>query len=303
LIPVPSRVLLAAAVVAGVAATVASAVVPGSAFVTGALVATILLVGVGLLVGLARPPESSERESLDAFTRRRLGRGSSSLKEEVRRAVTRDVGSLLSLHQLVAIESDPPPHGDWVADPETLAALVAAVRTLPDGAVILEVGGGLSTIWLGLAARAQGRGITVVSLEHDEKYATATRAAVARQRLEDVVDVRLGALEPYPGSEVPWYPLALLDGVGRVDLLFVDGPPAATSALVREPAVPAVLDRLQDGAIVVLDDTNRSDERTIVDRWTGIAGVTTLRVERRLGRATVLRADRATRGGNSGAEM
>jgi hypothetical protein len=115
--------------------------------------------------------------------------------------------------------------------------------------------------------------------------------------------VRLGALEPYPGSEVPWYPLALLDGVGRVDLLFVDGPPAATSALVREPAGPAVLDRLQDGAIVVLDDTNRSDERTIVDRWTGIAGVTTLRVERRLGRATVLRADRAPRGGNSGAEM
>jgi predicted O-methyltransferase YrrM len=287
------RLLLALAAFAGVATAALAVVLPAAPVLALGLTTVVVLAALAVLPG-ASP--STPEPALDAdFVARRLGRTKSSLQEELRRLIVKDVGSLLTLHDLVEVRSDPPAHGDWVADPETLVMLVAAVRTLPDGAVIAEIGGGLSTIWLGLAVRAEGRGIRVVSLDHDETYGAATRAAALRQGLGDEVDVRVGALAPVmvDGVEVSWYPLALLADLQQIDLLFVDGPPAASAPFARHPAVPLLLDRLRDGALVVLDDTNRKDEQEIVRRWRAITGPAQLVPERKLTRSTVLRVERS----------
>lgn len=286
---VQRRVLLGASAAVGIATAVLSTVLPPAPVVALGVTAVVVLAALAVL-----PSETGVQEFDADFVVRRLGRTKSSLQQELRSAIVRDIGSLLTLHDLVELRSDPPAHGPWVADPETLAMLVAAVRALPDDAVIVEIGGGLSTVWLGLAARAEGRGIRLISLEHDESYGAATRAAVARQGLARDVEVRVGALESLvlDGVEAPWYPVALLADVERVDLLFVDGPPAASAPFARYPAVPVLLDRLRDGALVVLDDTTRRDEREIVDRWSALSGEIRLEPERDLGRATVLRAAR-----------
>jgi len=286
------RLLLALAALVGVGTAVLAVVLPAAPVLALGLTAVVVLAAVAVL---PQEPPSTPDADLDAdFVTRRLGRTKSSLQEELRRLIVKDVGSLLTLHDLVEVRSDPPAHGDWVADPETLGMLVAAVRTLPDDAVIAEIGGGLSTIWLGLAVRAEGRGIRVVSLDHDETYGAATRAAARRQGLEDEVEVRVGALEPVTvdGVEVSWYPMSLLADLEQIDLLFVDGPPAASAPFARHPAVPLLLDRLSDGALVVLDDTNRKDEQEIVRRWRAIAGPARIVPERKLTRAMVLRVER-----------
>jgi hypothetical protein len=58
----------------------------------------------------------------------------------------------------------------------------------------------------------------------------------------------------------------LLDLTG-IDLLVVDGPPTPIAADIRYPSVPFFWDRLNAGACVLLDDTNREGERLIVERW------------------------------------
>jgi predicted O-methyltransferase YrrM len=131
-----------------------------------------------------------------------------------------------------------------------------------------------------------------VSLEHDEKYAAVTRAALVRQHLDRFVDLRIAALAPVTidETEYRWYSEKALSGVTNIHLVFVDGPPGATGARARFPALPLLAPALADGAVIVLDDTDRSDEKAIVEQWCdrpwagGMA-----RVDRLLDHATALR--------------
>lgn len=79
---------------------------------------------------------------------------------------------------------------------------------------ILEIGtlGGYSTIWLARALSAGGR---LVTLEADPKHADVARANVARARLGDVVEIRVGlALDTLPKLAA--------EGLGPFDLVFID---------------------------------------------------------------------------------
>jgi hypothetical protein len=70
------------------------------------------------------------------------------------------------------------------------------------------------------------------------------------------------------GEEVfLWYDISDPDSIGPVDLLVVDGPPSSTGPLARYPAVPFFQSQLGPGAIVVLDDANRKDEKAVMQRW------------------------------------
>jgi predicted O-methyltransferase YrrM len=79
---------------------------------------------------------------------------------------------------------------------------------------ILEIGtlGGYSSIWLGRALPSDGR---LITLEYDPKHAEVARANIARARLSDKVDVRVGrALDTLPTIAE--------EGAGPFDLIFVD---------------------------------------------------------------------------------
>lgn len=226
---------------------------------------------------------------------RRILRGKSSMETSLRGLITRDMSALLSLHDLVRLQGEPIQATSFAATPETLLALVGHVAGLPDGAVIVEAGSGLSSMWSALAAKQFGRSISIVSLEHDEGYAETTRVALRRQGVESFVDVRCAPLEPLdPGGAddgALWYAAASHEDLTRIDLLFIDGPPKSVGADVRYPAVPQLVDALVDGAIVILDDTDRPEERACIERWQEFVGAKggELVVERELDRATQLR--------------
>ncbi|MEJ5946598.1 class I SAM-dependent methyltransferase [Pseudokineococcus basanitobsidens] len=173
----------------------------------------------------------------------------------------------------------------WVATAETVLALVEDVLARPAGTSVVECGSGTSTCWL--AAAAQRSGAHVVALEHSPQYAAQTRAELERAGLggwATVVDAPLSAIG-LVGHETPWYSRALDVLPGRIDVLFVDGPPGGTGPSARHPAFPVLERRLSSGASVVLDDTDRTEELRLVERW----------VEGSAGRLVVTgRTDRAT---------
>ena len=66
---------------------------------------------------------------------------------------------------------------------------------------------------------------------------------------------------------MPWYDLKELDPCARWDLVVVDGPPRTVGPEARYPALPVLASQLNDGAIILMDDANRADERAVLERW------------------------------------
>jgi hypothetical protein len=105
-------------------------------------------------------------------------------------------------------------------------------------------------------------------------HAARTREALASAGLTDVATVVDAPLVDHvvEGETWRWYDLASLPRLPLAGLLVVDGPPGGLRPLARYPAMPLLEDRLTDTAIVVMDDTRRSDERLIAERWAARPG-------------------------------
>lgn len=175
--------------------------------------------------------------------------------------------ALLSLHSSLRPQQPLPPLGGWAVSPDFMARAVEIVLARHP-ATIVECGSGTSTVYLALAVRQVGTG-RVVSLDHKEQFAEATRVMLAEHGLADVATVHHAPLRPVTidGREWLWYDLAALADVATCDLLVVDGPPRTVQNLARYPALPLLRDRLVPGALVLMDDYRRDSERRTVRRW------------------------------------
>ncbi|MCY9782605.1 class I SAM-dependent methyltransferase [Nocardiopsis sp. EMB25] len=169
-----------------------------------------------------------------------------------------------------------PPLRGWAASPDVLRVLVRQINRLrPD--LVVEFGSGASSVWLGYALRRAGGG-RLVAIEHDARYAELSRELVAAHGLDDLIEIRHAPLTEVETQEVVvggetvrtadrWYDASVLADLEGIGLVFVDGPPQATGRHARYPAVPTVLPRCTEDAVIVLDDADRPDERAIGDRW------------------------------------
>lgn len=162
-----------------------------------------------------------------------------------------------------------PGAGGWAAPYRTIAYLVSLILEDEVDGDVLELGGGTSTIWLGLAAKIAGN-TKVISLEHDVSYANRTADLLSRHLLDEYVDVVHASLAPVSIEDVEyqWYDtngLALAEG--SVGCLFIDGPPGTGGVQARYPAYPLLEPYLADSSWVLLDDADREDEREIGQRW------------------------------------
>lgn len=183
-----------------------------------------------------------------------------------------------------------PTLGGWAATTSTIQLLVDAVLRADHDPVVVECGSGSSTVWSAAAARKRGGG-HVYSLDHETQFAAATRESVSRHGLSSFATVLDAPLRELPdGTGRLWYDTGAIDALPEIDILFVDGPPQATGRQARMPAFPQFASRLAADAIVVLDDTDRPDERAILAAW-GELPVAGRRLElvRTVGRATLLR--------------
>ena len=167
-----------------------------------------------------------------------------------------------------------PPLRRWAVSPDLALHLVRHVRQhRPE--LVVETGSGSSTVLIALALERIGAG-HVVALEHDATYLVATNALLQEHGVADRATVHHCPLveQTVEGRTTPWYDVSAV-ALGRaIDLLLVDGPPEATGPEARFPVLALLRDHLRDGATVVLDDADRTDETSIIAKWQAAGLVT-----------------------------
>ena len=182
-------------------------------------------------------------------------------------ATTRQVQSLLYVLSVVKPALPLPPMRDMAISPDFAATLVSIVmESRPT--TILEFGSGTSTLLCGYCLKHLGGG-TVISVNHDQKYADQTMEAVREHGLAAFARVEHAPLRTLslPAGSWQWYDTAFLARVPAVDLLIVDGPPRWLQRLARYPALPITIGKLGPAATILIDDARRPDEQEMVGRW------------------------------------
>jgi predicted O-methyltransferase YrrM len=172
------------------------------------------------------------------------------------------------LHRLITPRAPMPLQGGWALASDTMHAVASRVwDARPE--LIVECGSGSSSVWLGYIVELLGLG-QVISLEHDQRYFEASRDLVRAHGLEKVVEIRYAPFEAWTdgsGADHQWYALMAIEDLANIGLLLVDGPPGPSGHQARYPAGPLLFPRCREGAVVVLDDADREDEKAISDRW------------------------------------
>jgi len=135
--------------------------------------------------------------------------------------------------------------------------------------VIVECGGGVSTIYIARLLQQRGRG-HLYTIEHDAGWIETLQAQIPHEReyvtfihapMQPLTHIRSG--EWYDEQAV----LNALSGV-RIDLLIVDGPNETKADLeIRYPALPILQPLFAERYGLALDDVNRSGERAILAAW------------------------------------
>lgn len=144
---------------------------------------------------------------------------------------------------------------------------------------IVELGPGLSTIYLARMLRSLGDGGHITSFDHDAGWLTVLQRQLALESLGEFVTLVHAPLKPGDWGMGPsdWYDTTVVrEGTPQsIDLLVVDGPIASIHArrFARLPGVPVLRDRLADSATVFLDDINRAGEKAIAARWSQLLEV------------------------------
>jgi len=180
----------------------------------------------------------------------------------------RQLEALQNLNAVLPTSDVLPATRGWAASPDLLLALVDLVIA-ERPSLIVECGSGASTLWLALALRRSGIDGRVIALDHDPVFAGKTRDFLARHDVLDLAEVRDAPLESFSldGETYSWYARTAWEDLAGIDLLFVDGPPAATGHQARYPALPLLNKSLSPIATIVLDDLIVPDMREVLPRW------------------------------------
>lgn len=141
---------------------------------------------------------------------------------------------------------------------------VAAFLAGRPGARVLEWGSGASTVWLSQRAGS------VVSIEHDPRWAARTARALAAR---DADNAELRVVEPtrlvppggvrsakpgFAGLDFERYADAVDDVAGELDLVVIDG-------RAREACLVRAIDRLAEGGLIVFDNVDRERYRDAIE--------------------------------------
>lgn len=158
--------------------------------------------------------------------------------------------------------------GGWAVRSEVALHLVRLIW-LRKPNLVLELGSGVSTVVLAQALKHIGHG-RIVSMDHDAHFAQATRNRLKMHGLSDVAEVVHAPLcsTEVRGNSYRWYDLGKLKlGNHLIEICFVDGPPGNTGQLARYPALPLLQSFMAPDALMLVDDSDRSDEAEMLQRW------------------------------------
>jgi len=152
----------------------------------------------------------------------------------------------------------------WSAAHEYLVA--SAQSAMRCRTPILDCGSGLTTIILGVIAQKTGN--TVWALEHQRFWGERVAQYLRRYHISSV---RLHLTKLVDYGEFCWYsvPIELLPD--NFSLVLCDGPPGQTRG-GRYGLLPVMRSKLAPGAVILLDDAGRQQERDTAARWANELG-------------------------------
>lgn len=266
-----STAAVAVIVMAWLAGALALGVATGSGATATAALMTLGLLAGGMLLLIRHSLDLAARiGNLGTESKRSLGiarRIESRLGTELKQTF-RQLESLQNLSALVPAGDVLPATRGWAASPDLLLVLVdQLIARRPS--LVVECGSGASTLWLALALRRFGIDGRIVALDHDPVFAAKTRDLLTRHGVSHLAEVRDAPLEDISldGDPYPWYARRSWKDLTGIDLLFVDGPPAATGAKARYPALPLLREALNPAATIVLDDLVVPDMQETLRLW------------------------------------
>jgi len=197
----------------------------------------------------------------------RLAKDTNTRVRLLHRELLTDIQALSQLLNRYSPEARLPPIAGWALSPVGLLALTDAIEARRARTVV-ECGSGTSTLWIAYALKRLGQG-KVIAVEHLSEYADKTRGFIEAHGLNDFVEVRQVPLvaRETPRGELLWYGIDPTSLPEPIDVLLVDGPPGSTGRHARYPALSVLRDRLAPNAVIVVDDTERADEREILEQW------------------------------------
>ncbi|PMD04963.1 class I SAM-dependent methyltransferase [Brevibacterium paucivorans] len=179
-----------------------------------------------------------------------------------RSIIPNEVNSLIFLNRILSPSRLMPQAGGWAAS-YTLIATVVDYLLSKNQPLIYDFGGGVSTLWLSLyCAKFDGK---IVSIDESDHYTSLTRSHLDRLGTADTVNLIHAPVTSQ--EDYKWYTTETIPLGADIDAVIVDGPTGSSDTCVRYKALPFLANNLADGALVILDDTHRSDEALIADQW------------------------------------
>lgn len=186
---------------------------------------------------------------------------------------TSELDALMQVHRRSSLDDPLPLMGGWALSPRGMlqAMDLAGARNV---SLVVECGSGTSTLFLARTLQLKSTG-TLIALEHLPEFAEQTRLALKKHGLDEIAEVRYAPLEEVVIDErsYMWYSQSSIADLGSIDLLVVDGPPESTGTWARYPAYPLLRGALSASGAILVDDVQRSDERTMVDAWVQHGGL------------------------------
>ncbi len=161
-----------------------------------------------------------------------------------------------------------PINASWALSPDLLEVLVNMLKeNKPQN--IVECGSGLSTIICGYMVKQNGSG-HVLSLEHHRLFYETTKNNIKLHGLEEYITLIYAPLTRIRINDQEWLWYDLLEvqkNIDHIDFLIIDGPPGNTQRNARYPAIPALINYFSDEVLIVVDDSNRKEDKESIDRW------------------------------------
>ena len=133
---------------------------------------------------------------------------------------------------------------------------------------VLEIGSGLTTLILGSVVGR--RGFPVWTLEHHEEFFRNTEASLERYNLNNV-HLTLAPLRDY--GDFYWYDPPVEELPRDFSLIVADGPPGDVKG-GRFGLLPVLRSHFASGAVVLLDDAERPQEKAVLQKWASEYGLT-----------------------------
>ncbi len=155
----------------------------------------------------------------------------------------------------------------WAATPELIYTILKEI-SFNKPQQIFEIGSGSSTVISSLFLKKMNSG-KIVSIDHDGKYYDYNKKELEIYGVSDIAELYHAPLKEYKinGDKYRWYNLENVSIPKNIDLLVIDGPPFKLNRLARYPALSLLYKNLSDNAVIILDDANRKDESSIVEKW------------------------------------